>query len=256
MADNNKTHLTNVITAGAKMWMLGVGFKPVQDEVPVADGWVADVAGYIQPTQTELTRHLKLLKALGLTNDESGVAKFFSRYEMPMTGLIEVKTTKADYKKDIGRKYARHDQPSCPVHLPWLAYPTGMVPDLELPHYWGLLEFSANGDKLLKARCPVCVRSQHPGDTAKVIANIGERIFNKYQDPEMAEWLKEHRAEQREKEIRWRTSAFLMTIQEQLSGVDGGFSLAQKFKHHKIPLTDNQVKICDEIESALKVKTQ
>ncbi len=47
----NKTPLTNQITNAVAAWMDNRGFKPVETEVTVAGGWVADLAGVIVPTR-------------------------------------------------------------------------------------------------------------------------------------------------------------------------------------------------------------
>ena len=51
--DLNKTPLTHRITALAAAFLDAHGFKPVETEVPVASGWVADVASFVYPTMTE-----------------------------------------------------------------------------------------------------------------------------------------------------------------------------------------------------------
>jgi hypothetical protein len=59
--DHNKTSMTKLVTAAAIRWLDEKGFKPVETEVAVADAWIADIAGSILPTNTELI-NLKLLK--------------------------------------------------------------------------------------------------------------------------------------------------------------------------------------------------
>jgi hypothetical protein len=65
MADRNKTELTQNVTRIASLWLNRKGFKPVETEVCVEwrhkKAWIADVAGVIAPTQTELI-DLKLIR--------------------------------------------------------------------------------------------------------------------------------------------------------------------------------------------------
>src|SRR5690242_1203826 len=54
--DRNKTELTHRVTAAASLYLSECGFKPVETEVPIEQGWIADIAGACQPTPTELTK--------------------------------------------------------------------------------------------------------------------------------------------------------------------------------------------------------
>jgi len=58
--DRNKTDLTHAVTQAAMTWLDERGFKPVETEVEIARGWVADLASAIFPTPTELI-NLKLI---------------------------------------------------------------------------------------------------------------------------------------------------------------------------------------------------
>jgi hypothetical protein len=61
MIDRNKTEITHNITRLAALWLDNHGFKPVETEVGVDQGWIADIAGVGCLTQTEYIG-LKLLK--------------------------------------------------------------------------------------------------------------------------------------------------------------------------------------------------
>lgn len=62
IADRNKTELTHKVTAAVYRYLDERGFKPLETEVPICEGWIADLGGVIIPTQSEL-QELKLLSA-------------------------------------------------------------------------------------------------------------------------------------------------------------------------------------------------
>lgn len=209
--------LTTRITGGAKAWMLGAGFKPVEEEVPASSGWVADLAGYVYPTRTELKTRLKLhkmIEAPPYTPEDEKLTIFYAKYEMPLTAICEVKVTAADFKKDVGRKFNRTQRIHHPGHLAYLAFPKGMVDEMELPWYWGHLVFSADGQRLLKARQPMRITAQNPHETIQLISDIGMRCFNKWWYREMREMIKKCNANDTEDKQRWRLNELLSLFVE------------------------------------------
>jgi hypothetical protein len=156
--DRNKTALTHNITRLAAVWMDGHGFKPVETEVTIGRNWVADIAGVIQPTQTELI-NLKLIKrpprypAYG-SRDEVAVGAYKRAHELwmadyrlipqPITAAIEVKTSRADFMRDL--KWHRKWR----TNLCLLAVPDGIVRDDEWPGGWGRLVYDRTGTRLLR----------------------------------------------------------------------------------------------------------
>lgn len=157
--DRNKTELTHRVTAAVMRWLSKKGFKPVETEVPVDAGWVADVAGVIEPTETELIK-LKLVppkprykspdgdyreegwkrlnRACYQAWDESKYQPWKAiceRVPTPLTALVEVKTSLNDFRKDD--KWTR----PAPASLRYLAIPAGMVRPSELPSGWWILEY-------------------------------------------------------------------------------------------------------------------
>ncbi len=50
MKDLNKSKLTENVTEAVIVWLKEKGFKPVQTEVRIANGWVADIASILRPT--------------------------------------------------------------------------------------------------------------------------------------------------------------------------------------------------------------
>jgi hypothetical protein len=50
MKDLNKSKLTENVTEAVIVWLKEKGLKPVQTEVRIANGWVADIASILRPT--------------------------------------------------------------------------------------------------------------------------------------------------------------------------------------------------------------
>jgi hypothetical protein len=149
LLDRNKTGITHEVTLAASQWLNAKGFKPVETEVPVEEGWVADLAGVIVPTQTELI-DLKLLKRPPSWNERHSLItkrriwdadtyavwrKELEALSRTMTCLVEVKTSRADFRGD--RKWTS----TIPTDLAFLAVPKGLVTSEEWPAGWGILEY-------------------------------------------------------------------------------------------------------------------
>jgi hypothetical protein len=241
--------LTTRITAGAKIWMLGCGFKPVIEEVPVSNGWVADLAGIIQPTRTELKRNLRLLDIIDANYNDDKEFIFFNKYAIPMTAIVEVKVTKADFKKDIPRKYDMYDY-NPPAHLGYLAFPKGMIDEKDIPYYWGHLIFGKNGNKLLKHRPPLRINPQNPGDTIDIIAAIAERTHNKWHFREFKEMLKNYNKKQSQSNYRLKASSAINVIRNMLKE-ENKKTLSELFEYDCISLTQNQKEECEKIDKVL-----
>jgi hypothetical protein len=173
--DRNKSDLTHRITALSMAYLMNVGFRPVETEVAVAGGWVADVASFCLPTPTE-TRRLKLrsINRFGFESCEYGEIQF--QYGPLLTAIIEVKTTRADFLKDKQRKFSG----IFPAHLCYLAYPKDVVEPNELPRGWQGLEMTSTGNMLRRKHWnwPE-IHPQHPGEIAEFIAAVALRADNR-----------------------------------------------------------------------------
>jgi hypothetical protein len=154
LPDRNKTDLTHDVTASVMRYLDEQGFKPVETEVPVADGWIADLAGVIVPTQTEAV-NMKLIPrkpqydynrwrdAEYRARREAMTAECEARFNAlpcPITALVEVKTSRADFSKD--KKWTM----PAPTNLCYLAVPAGMLKPSEYPEGWTVLSVSEGGD--------------------------------------------------------------------------------------------------------------
>lgn len=152
--DRNKTELTHVVTEAAMRYLDGLGFKPVETEVPIREGWVADVAGVAQLTYTEAVG-MKLIKARPRCDYDryNRDAEYRQRHDAlnayvdsayaslpdPLTALVEVKTSRADFKSD--RKWTAEP----PANLCYLAVPRGMLSAHEYPKGWHVVEVYESG---------------------------------------------------------------------------------------------------------------
>ena len=185
--DKNKTPLTHKITAVAVDHLDLMGFKPVETEVPVADGWVADVASFIYPTPTE-AKKLKLIEG---RSQEYHELQF--RHGPMLTALVEVKISRSDFTKDEVRKFSN---PYPPAHLCYLAYPTGLLDEEEIPAGWIGLVMSKNGERLIKVcrSWSIKVYPQHPGDVADFIAQIAIRRDHRTRYKALRELRRAHNA--------------------------------------------------------------
>lgn len=133
--DRNKSDLTKQITTAAADYLDEHGCKPVETEVPLRPGWVADIATVIAPTQTELIA-MKMLPPRPPWRSEA-MPQWKSRLDQlrrVMTVLCEVKVSRGDFIGD--RKWALIP----PTDLAYVAVPPEMKTlAMELPGAWGIL---------------------------------------------------------------------------------------------------------------------
>lgn len=153
IADRNKTELTRALTAAVVRYLDERGFKPVETEVQVCDGWIADIAGVISPTQTEL-QELKLIPRApswrnGGREKWNEVAKAAQKL---MTCLVEVKTSMSDFRND--RKWTWLEK-QFPVNLPYIAIPSTLpIERSQFPLSWGVLEYNEKNDTVRIVQIP------------------------------------------------------------------------------------------------------
>lgn len=199
--DRNKSDLTHRVTEATYIWLDNHGFKPVETEVEVAmsrrteRGWIADLAGVIVPTQTELIE-MKMIprppryKCSAKLQDYEKKREEWEALYRPlnrmMTCLVEVKTTRADYLGDD--KWARIP----PTDLAFVAIPSGMMKPEEWPTGWGVFELRE--DVIVKVRNPaprVATVTEH----LAVIYQIAVRRDHRSRYEESRELQKAQRAE-------------------------------------------------------------
>jgi hypothetical protein len=149
----NKTELTHAVTEAVVRYLDGLGFKPVETEVPICEGWVADAAGVSEPTYTEAV-NMKLIEPYpkrdyGRWQDAEYMAGYnaacaivkaaYDALPCPLTALVEVKTSRADFRGD--KKW----EAAAPTNLCFVATPRGMLGRSEYPKGWHVLEVDAAG---------------------------------------------------------------------------------------------------------------
>ncbi|HEV7674426.1 MAG TPA: hypothetical protein VGQ12_07845 [Candidatus Angelobacter sp.] len=168
--DRNKTGITKAVTAAAVRYLDERGCKPIETEVTIGDAWVADVAGVVVPTQTELIA-LKLLKRRPNYRHTEYQAwyRLAAGMQKLMTVLVEVKTSRSDFRGD--KKWAR----PIPTNLAYLAFPRGLSIGIdEVPRGWGMLEYSEDSDCVKCYRVPIIVETTTEAQLS-VIHNIAVR---------------------------------------------------------------------------------
>lgn len=203
--DRNKTDLTRKVTAAAHTFLSERGFKPAETEVPVSDGWCADVAGVLSPTRSEATT-LKLIPAKSKRIDYAQREEAYRLLPRILTGLVEVKTSRGDFTRD--KKWLL---PS-PVSLKWLAVPGGMIREEEWPTGWGIIECSPENGTVRRCVRPaplVCVPTE---DVLHVMYNVAVRCDHRVRYARHRELHRQARAQRNESVSRSRFSDLLRAL--------------------------------------------
>ena len=188
--DRNKTDLTHRLTALAMIYLENRGFRPVETEVPIAGFGIVDLGGFVTPTPTEVMKlRLNIQRKFGLAGERYDEVMF--HYGPILTAVVEIKVTRADFKKDIERKF----NSNWPAHLCYLAYPKDLLAESELPSGWLGLESDSNGGTLRRRHWnrPV-VHPQHPGIVAEFLAALAVRTDKRTRFARWRYMLKMHRA--------------------------------------------------------------
>jgi len=223
--DRNKTGLTHRVTAVAAACLEGIGCKPVETEVGVRKGWIADVASYWYPTWTEMKKlhlHKRVRETLEIDDEiERDLIGPEPKYLIrcygpgPFTVLVEVKTTAADFRGD-GRKWAARPYPA---HICFLAYPTGVMQPNDIPAGWFAIETSKEGRAVRKIhRSRGRLHPQHPGVVLDFVATVGIRRDHRTRYAAMRDWLKTYHAEEAEKRRRYSATRLLERVVLWLQG--------------------------------------
>jgi len=210
MADLNKTEITLRITQAAATWLKGLGAKPVEAEVQIAVGWVADLAAVWRPTPTEAIK-AKLIprkprfryrgteKELSNWRRESRIwAGIVNELPNPILIAHEVKVTQADFRKD--HKANGKPQPKfgtitgeyCPAHMRCLSVLRGKIKPADYPDDWWVLEHGPSG-KLLKVAQRGKLLKVGERQQIEVLANIGEKIWNREENKFWRDINRSHR---------------------------------------------------------------
>lgn len=218
LPDRNKSLLTHEVTETSWRWLDTHGFKPVEEEVQVANRWIADLAGVIDPTQTELIE-MKMIPRppryqYGKKNDDyvekrEAWDSLFRSVFRRMTCLVEVKTSRSDFTGDKKWKLAP------PADLAYLAVPPGILKETEWPVGWGILEL--RGSCMVQKRLPV-PRVASIEEHLNVIYQIGLRRDHRTRYAEHRQQQKEWRVQNGEIQTNHRIGKIINAIDDILRG--------------------------------------
>lgn len=197
--DRNKSDRTHRATAVAATWLDGIGCKPVETEVYVDQGWIADLAAFWSPTRTEMKR-VKLHKMIAEWEGPDAIGDPFDylagRMATRLTVVAEVKVDAADFKRDIGRKYCmdnRMPTMRAPAHLLLLVGPKSAI-GARAPWDWGWLETSECCTRALRWHPSWRFHPQAPGQIEDVIAGVAIRRDHNTRYESLRRVLKSYRA--------------------------------------------------------------
>lgn len=200
MPDQNKSELTLRVTEAACLWLREIGCKPIETEVWVGDGWIADVAAGWIPTETEAHKS-KLLPSKPAWNRREAREAWDGLYDaLPrlITIVHEVKTSVGDFRGD--RKWAAKS----PCDMRVLSMPVGMVPESEWPSGWWVLLHSAEDGALVKVSRRAPLTETDDFSRAWIVHQIGCRIHNRTEYQRFQELQRSHRSGQNDYTNRLR----------------------------------------------------
>lgn len=215
LLDNNKTDLTHVATATAAAWMEAMGCKPVEAEVAVSPGWIADLAGVWCPTMTEAKNSHAMKhwpESLGLDRDSFSNHGLYERamhqYGGRLLVAVEVKVSRSDFLKDVGRKYGLRSKRAgrpLPANLGVLAAPLSVFKDkdehMEIRRAgWGYLQLSESCERVTSKKWAVPYRPNpmHPGEREDFLAGFIETLDHRTRHARLRHWLKSWRRQEKQ----------------------------------------------------------
>lgn len=230
--DRNKTALTHRTTALAAAYLDGLGCKPVETEVEIRTGWIADVASYWYPTWTEGKRLRLPALAKQLLTHEDDRARPGDLMPMvyghgPFSVLVEVKTSRADFARDK-RKWECEP----PANLCFVAYPTGIVDSV--PRGWYGLEVTAEARQVRKLHWEEGrLHAQHPGQLIDFIAAVGIRRDHRTTRRALVDWWKSYNAKDQERRVSYSSQKLLDGLRSWINrnGMVGHLSFEDMLKY-------------------------
>lgn len=193
--DQNKTEITKQITAATCFWLDERGCKPVETEVSVTRGWVADIASVICPSNTEL-QELKLIRRAPKWSkrvEREAWEAEISAISRMMTVIVEVKTSRGDFLGD--KKWALPPM----ADLSWIAAPFGLIGKSERPLGWGILEYCGVRDCMV-TRCVPQIRMTTAEQQRNLIHAVACRRDNHTRYEHINRIRKEYREQDKQRE--------------------------------------------------------
>ncbi len=230
MTIKTKTELTKQITAATCFWLDERGCKSVETEVTVADGWVADIAGVVCPTETEL-QTLKLIRhkpAWKKSQEERDAwQRDANALNRMMTVIVEVKTSRGDFRGD--KKWTT----APPADLCWVATPAGLIMETEQPIGWGILEYSKKRDCMINRHVPQ-IRTTTAEQQRNLIHAVACRRDNQTRYEHINRLRKEYREEGKQRESLTRVKDAMRAALSIARGEHG--SVEGALEYHRIKL--------------------
>ena len=216
--------LTARITEAAVSWLERIGCKPVETEVQVEAGWVADAAGIWLPTRTEAQaaglipsslRHLPYEDQRRQDREEVR-DRLFAAMQRPLVVVHEVKVTIADFRQDV--KWGR----LWPGDLMVLSVPAGMLGASSYPGGWFVLEHAKTGAVRRLAQ------SGRVGEVtleqrAAVTLVIAMRHYNRHRHALTNDLMRKWRDGEGERRINARFGQLARTVLGLVEGEMGSF---------------------------------
>jgi hypothetical protein len=218
--DANKTPLTRAVTQTAMLWMRERGFKPLACEVPVREGWCADIAGLTVPTRGEAMK-LRLMGPRPKWNPGPGFREQHDAREAaymaipsPLAAVMEVKVTRADFLRDRTRKFAG----PAPAHLCYLAVPAGLLKPEEYPIGWGMVICSQDGGMVRQSPKTAVLHAVEPAAILLMAWGLAVKVDH----DQRYGWLRERRKAEATREtatrIRYRVGNIAQTLLDLVRG--------------------------------------
>lgn len=232
MADMNKTETTLRITEAASRWLMRIGAKPIETEVPISKGWTSDIAAAWRPTPTEAINEKLIPKKprynCGNVKEWRGrIADWTALYEALPNPIIiahEVKATRSDFRYD--KKWKMNP----PVHMRVLSFNSGIIHDAnEYPRGWWILKHASTG-KLMKVIQRGRLYAVAFKQSLEVMTNIGERIFNRKHNRFWRDLKQSHRDGENQRTNRHRLVSLANAVFDLLHGKYP--TPAECLKHH------------------------
>lgn len=216
--DRNKTELTRQVTSAALTYLDERGCKPLETEVPIQSGWVADVAGVIDPTETELIK-LKLVRCKPPWKSSPEIRQAWevtkdAAWQL-MTVLVEVKTSRSDFVGDKKWKLP------IPTNLAYIAAPATLkIADEEIPDGWGVLTYHEGQDCVRCRRVPK-INQATVEQQRDVILSVAVRRDHDTRYERLRELQREIRARQNEDVSRTRSLKAMSAMAAIVNGEHG-----------------------------------
>lgn len=262
--DDNKTALTHRVTATAAAYLDSIGCKPIESEVGVSRGWVADLATFVYPTFTEWKK-AKLNKRFA--EDEyiktgwydsnkanKDYSTYFTKYGYLLTVLVEVKTALPDFRQDMSRKFLADP---LPAHLCYVAAPVILKNQIDkIPNGWGYIITTKDGRRVHRVRAPR-VNPQNPGDISDYIAAIAIRRDHRSRYTAMRSMMKSWRAKDSHDKKELKLNGALRALCQYFLGIGiwaKADSIKQAFGWENIKISNGLDKDLAALEKLLKRK--